>query len=802
MATKAWFQYSVYMNNKLASMQENVDPAYTMPKLVAAFEAAGFSGETGAYRHFCKYGHTEDISPNALFDAEYYYTAKTYKFYEAQGVSETEITANLDLYVSNIKAAFAKAGLDAWTHYIKYGTAEGINPSASFNTGAYMSMKLAALQAAEPSAGWTEENLFEAFQKANVNALEHAILYGTDSENTKVGECVFWQDSAHTVLVEEVAHTDDPIPNPEDDHEGQTFVLTSHTDILEGTVKDDVFIADNSANNQTLTEADQIDGGKGTDTLKVFHTPNANLGDMAFGQLKNVEGVEVSKGALVDGAVLDTSELDGVTEIKFVKPTVTAGEFTFKAASEQTLHFSKMQSEAGVEIVNLQGVKALVLDDVATPTFNLASAEKALSVTADGDAKFALTNSAERLATLTLDGEGNLEVSAPISTLVNVDASAATGNISFDVSGADVDKAFSFEGGKGNDALHFADGSLARLNKGSQLNGGEGDDTLILDESEVLDSVEIGKVNTVTHFETLAFGKTDSGADLSAISSFSKFAVCKGNLTETFSNASSNDAFVIDNSEGNSGVVTISNAVGEQATSVEIVNNSSDAQTLNTLMLADIGTISLVSTGKAGNVISTFGNSSNASVTLKGNAALTIALTEAEGDEIGSKLDASAFKASLTAIGSGNNGMLIGGFGNDKLIARLNDASLTGNGGADTFDVHDALYTNGNYVTVTDFADGIDKIVLRGQGDESFTVNARSTSGAKTLARALDLIAGETDGSEDAKVHWGQYDGNTYIVEILSNDSEGAVQDTDLVVKLSGLVDLSGLTIGEDLLFA
>ncbi len=205
LAKAKWFEYSVYMSNKLTQMQGD-DPDYTMNDLVAAFNKYGFSGEEGAYNHFLKYGHKEDVSPNSLFDADYYYQSKAINYYTSSAggsMDKDDVLANIELYAANMKAAIAKCGMDAWTHFTKYGTKEGVNPSANFNTDEYMAAKLTALQAQDSS--WTEDKMYAAFKKAGLNALNHSIQYGTDPTTAKAGEAQCWTDATHTSLAEAYA---------------------------------------------------------------------------------------------------------------------------------------------------------------------------------------------------------------------------------------------------------------------------------------------------------------------------------------------------------------------------------------------------------------------------------------------------------------------------------------------------------------------------------------------------------------------------------------------------------------------
>ena len=72
-----WFDWNAYLNNKLATMPSGT----TMSSLVSAMNAAGFVGEEGSYRHFLQFGHGEDVSPSAGFNASQYYTFKAAQYY-------------------------------------------------------------------------------------------------------------------------------------------------------------------------------------------------------------------------------------------------------------------------------------------------------------------------------------------------------------------------------------------------------------------------------------------------------------------------------------------------------------------------------------------------------------------------------------------------------------------------------------------------------------------------------------------------------------------------------------------------
>ena len=161
-----WFNDTMYMRNK--SAQSGVSTV----AVKSAFEGAGFYGEYGNFLHFMQYGQWEDVSPAASFDAGYYYKAKAADFYTI------DVAHVADIQAQSMRDGIHNAGLNAWSHYQQYGTREGIDASAAFDTGAYMEAKLAQVKKTDP--GYTMEQLFDAFASAGLSAVAHYEAYGRE----------------------------------------------------------------------------------------------------------------------------------------------------------------------------------------------------------------------------------------------------------------------------------------------------------------------------------------------------------------------------------------------------------------------------------------------------------------------------------------------------------------------------------------------------------------------------------------------------------------------------------------------
>lgn len=265
MATPAFFDYETYMTNKLAQVQ-NADPAagWTMTKLMDSFAQNGFVGADGAYAHFVQFGSAEEVAPNADFNANEYYAAKAAQFY---GVEPKAVT---EFQIANVKQIITSNGMNAWTHYQQFGSAEGVNPSNAFDADAYLAAKAVAM-----GDGWTAEKVAEAIKGNGMTVLEHYLQYAGTGENEVAKGATY------------------PVPDDQkvpSSVTSTTYDLTVGQDSLSGTIGNDTFNAFIFDNQNTLQSGDRIDGGAGHDVL------NADLGTSAlFAATPEIKNVEVIK---------------------------------------------------------------------------------------------------------------------------------------------------------------------------------------------------------------------------------------------------------------------------------------------------------------------------------------------------------------------------------------------------------------------------------------------------------------------------------------------------------------------------
>lgn len=254
------------------------------------------------------------------------------------------------------------------------------------------------------------------------------------------------------------------------------------------------------------------------------------------------------------------------------------------------------------------------------------------------------------------------------------------------------------------------------------------------------------------------------------------------------------------------------------------VAGSVTAAEYGTLVVDGIENVNLVSTN-------TFGNSDN-KLTLNSTTGKTVVITgeekltldfaggygQAGGDATNlrgvSLIDASAstggvdistasinqFYAGTTVKGGSGNDVITlansqillvvdAGAGDDTITTGDTGGSLTGGAGVDTFDVSASLYGATGIIANIKDAQTKDKIQLITEAGSTVAA-AADVSSAVSLASALATAAA---GAGDTDFEWFYYAGNTYIVDQAGNND--GIAAGDLVVKLTGLVDLEGSTV-------
>jgi hypothetical protein len=595
---------------------------------------------------------------------------------------------------------------------------------------------------------------------------------------------------------------------------GSSFNLTTGVDNLTGTSSNDTFTADNTATAKQLTVADTINGGAGTDTLRVFLA----TGDTATGQptLTSIENVYINGGAItaytaatgttgliIDSPVANTEATYTVNgqAVTLRNHTVTADKTTTIAGNTPTSLALTLdgQTRTGTN------TNTIDLSGTAVATLALTSSTTASVIT--------LTNTGTALRTINLDGAANATITtnaAVSGALTTFNAAAATGNVSLNTSAAVNAAAFAFTGGSGNDTLTLANDALGTIAAGTQLAGGAGTDKLGLFDT-ALSAGETTKLNAVTGFETLGLNAAIT-LDVSSLTSFRSFSVDTTGLTQTLSNLQSGVTTAF--TTGTATSMTLAPALGVTSSAVSIAGGV----TVTALVTTGLSTLSIASTGTTGTAtITTLTTSDNASVTITGARATTIGAIAGPAST-GNLVDGSAATGVLTITGSGQNDTIRGGTANDVINGGAGADTLTGNAGNDVFAFSTRAATKNGFAAGDTTTANIEKITdFNGNGalagdSFQFAGTANVFGGtldfdaatvanaviAVTVATAADFTAltaaveTASAGVASTNTNASVYDvtvtaGNLAGRYLILNDNVATIAATDTIIAITGV---------------
>lgn len=218
------------------------------------------------------------------------------------------------------------------------------------------------------------------------------------------------------------------------------------------------------------------------------------------------------------------------------------------------------------------------------------------------------------------------------------------------------------------------------------------------------------------------------------------------------------------------------------------VNETTGAATISkaTLTVTDAAAKAIVVSGNSDLDLTAAGTaltSVNASA-LTGKLSFSTAVTGAE-------ITGGSAADTLTATGSGQK--LNGGSGADTLVVTGDLAVLTGGAGNDVFNVADATTNVNSYATITDLASG--DAIKFGAVAAKF-LPAKVTLGDTAVFQ--DLANAAIANGSQGDVAWFQYGGNTFVVEHAQAGGVTFLNNTDVIVKITGLVDLSTASFSSD----
>ena len=805
-----WFDPTVYMQNKLAQMQAT-DPAYTMSDLVAAFAKAGFVGEEGYFNHFMQFGAAEEVAPNAYFNANEYYAAKAAQFYGDKFDGS-------ELQIAQVKTLINKEGMNAWTHYQQFGSAEGVNPSNAFDASDYCAAKAEAMnkagQKAPDGTEWTAESIAKAIDDAGMSVLEHYLAFAGAGEGEVAAGSTF------------PVSDDDQVVVPS----GETIVIDDldSTIAYTGSAGDDKFYLKRSTTE--LHAYNTLDGGEGNDTLILDGK------DLGGATIRNIENLVVNGGEDdgYDMSLFATSftlnggsaELTNVAGQKLVTDNATSLTVNM-AAGQASVDLASLNRDSAQTVVlhgdSLSSVKLAVDEGAHAVSFAGSDAnvtDLAITATvseAENDVAEVNAEDLDELANVTVAGDGAVELTvADGDKLKAVNAAENTGGVTVDLSGAD-NAAFTggagadtltVDGstvahtlGAGDDTVVVSDAAFADLAKGFSVDGGEGTDTLQM--SATL-AANFKTADVATNFEILQLVGGNGTVDLDNFGDIDHVAV--GVLD--------GGALTLNNM-GNGGLleyvdtptqdVTVSvKGANSGTTDVLNVTIADDmAVTAGKLTVAGVETINITADdtdlGEDGPVQHSMTLTAGAAsaVNISGDAELDLTLT---GSDVITKIDASGNTGGLTVNlaqidATGEVSVtLTGSSADDDIIMGIGNV-ITGGEGKDTFTATAAGTTPKaaeSFSTIMDFGVG-DKLAISGMDDLADKV---AVTAEMTFDEAVNKALGT---STDGTAAWFEYQGNTYVVlDAADTEDTEAFAQNDYIVKLNGIIDLSDAVVASN----
>lgn len=591
---------------------------------------------------------------------------------------------------------------------------------------------------------------------------------------------------------------------------GTTYTLTTALDNIPGTNGNDTILGDFTAT-ATLNAGDQIAGGLGTDTLKMFGTYAAGNMPLTISGLENVvlavaadadlnwtawpkavtgiEKFEILDATLINGKTITTTAGQALSLATGASSSVTAGTVTWAG--------SATDSALSLTLNGYQGIAggtpaALTITGAAATTLNIAST--------GGTNKVATLTGPTTVTSHVITGDKALTyvtAAADSAALNSINASANSGGVNVNISAALTKAGFTFTGGSGNDTIKFANDEFGTLTAGTQLNGsgGSGDKIGLLDTA--LTAAETAKINAATGFEVLGLNAAIT-LDASTLTSIKQFSVDTTALTQTINNMATGSTVTVNAAAPTS--LTLAGATGVSDVTIALGTSSSTGNiAVGTLVTTGLTSIALSSngTGTHTNTITTLTNSDNSNFTVTGSQQLTMTLSA--GTAIGSKVDGSAMTGKLIVTGSSGaafNDILIGGSAADTIGGLKGADKMTGNGGADTFTFASAAGDNANgasfgtFDEITDFTTAVDKLQFSGVVDvvsgQQAAVQTAVTALAAGSTAAQIATAMATANTTNLGVSFAVFEGNTYVLFETAGASTGVVAD-DVFIKLTGV---------------
>lgn len=567
---------------------------------------------------------------------------------------------------------------------------------------------------------------------------------------------------------------------------GTTFTLTTGLDNLVGTGNNDTFIGDVN----TVSAADQINGGAGVDTFNLFGAGATPV----LPTLTNIERLVLTNPTAALTA--DFSGVAGLTEVvgkgiatgssitvaNNVAATIDNGN-TIAAA---TIVNAAAATAATVGLTNGTTVTTLTVDGAAVKTLNVAS--NGTGANTIGTLAGSAGATAQANSTLNITGSQKLTITDALAanfTTVNASANNAGVNLTFDANAVTV------TGGAGADRFNFG----ANLTKADVVDGGAGVDTIAVSGGADLTSDVVTGLNAVKNVEVLEIAAVATAAATSITigsaagnvnnSAFTKvlFNTAEATALDTVTGAIAAHTYAFGSSNAGDATlnlaagVTTANVAVEGGAAAGVVGNLTVAPlaadlTANPALVSTINLSSTGTTAGVANTVAAITAQAGSTVKVTGSQDLTVSAVTNKAT-----VDASAFTGKLAITGS------------------LAADTITLGSGADTVTVQAKGSTYTATDTITNFAKA-DTLVLTGT-TVTAAANLVKFDAANSVSFEQALISAEQAVATTTNVAWFNFGGNTYVVADTDNTLSATGNGSgDLVVKITGVQTLTADATG------
>lgn len=726
--TPKWFDAEYYLGGKVVQLiAAEPEANWNRDAVVKAFNEAGFSNP---YDHYLAVGDTEGLNPNQFFNADQYVAAKMAQL----GTSYTK---------EMVVEAIHSMGITVAQHYEMFGYGEGLNPSQSFSNTKYFEAKAEELNRADAAGAWTADKVKAAIDDLGITPMDHYFMFGKAEGLGKYDFSENGQPIPKPGKLDIKLTLGDDVVSPTS--ENADLKTTDRDDVISGSVLV-------SSTKSTLNAKDVIDGGAGTDTLKVDLQGHFSTGFKDGGSVKNVEiialenitGTRTFNAKGIESAREYTMSLGGNTMT--INDVDSAGtSFSLQAGENAALNVRYQDTALTGRNDNAYVGLYNVGEDTGAASLNFAAAKagkvEGISLYSSGKSNFVDVTSQHE--TVTVRGGADIDV-AIAGGATAFDASMATGVVYADLT-ASIGSLKTIAGGFGDDTLEFGNSNASGASQkiAQTISGFE---TLVINDAGTGVTAYTIDMANITGLDTIKYETAVAGADT--------IEVKNSGLSE----------FNFEIKDSLSGVANTFTYGGAGALNVNLYGDAGTDDTFGTITADKISTLNISNNAEAGKFTITnisakaatamnidAGNNGGFSLTgtaldlakletIKATGDAQVSITTSDTEVSLTTIDAGALNGNLTLdledttlAGDGTRGVeiLVGKAGSDIKGTKGND-TITFGDGEDLFTFGATLALNGK-----------DSFSTVGTNDE-FNVNALT---GDTVATMTLVAAGAAKSS-------------------------------------------------------